>query len=391
MSAPSSGVFSARSQLAHERNRLSLLLEARPPRFDLSESNPTRTALAYPTHDLLAALDNDAARLYAPDPRGLAGTRAVIAERLQAEGIAQQPDHVFLTSGTSEAYGQLFKLLCDPGDEVLVPTPSYPLFEHLSRLECVTAVPYPLRYDGHWHIDLAQLRAAVSPRTRAILVVSPNNPTGSYLKTDELQALASLGLPIIADEVFTDYPLREDPARAKSALVCEEVLVFGLYGLSKHAALPQWKVSWTCMRGPKALIEPAAARLELISDTYLSVATPTQQAVPRFLELMAKTRDAVHARLLRNHGRLRASISQDSAVSLLDVEGGFYAVLRLPAVQSEERWVLDFLEHDSVHVQPGFFFDFHDEAYVVLSLLTDEATFDEGVDRILRRVELTLR
>ncbi len=382
-------MFSKRSAFEQRKNALTLALEAAAPRYDLTESNPTRAGLPYPGPELLAAFDNAAVRLYAPDPRGLLPARQAIALRMAARQLQVDPAQVFLTSGTSEAYGYLFKLLCDPDDEVLVPQPSYPLFEHLCRLENVRAVPYPLHYDGQWHIGLPELRSAVSARTRAILLVSPNNPTGSYLKRSELLALENLGLPLISDEVFGEYPLRDDPERCQSALCSERALVFSLFGLSKQAALPQWKVSWICMRGPKAPTEQAAQRLELIADTYLSVATPTQLALPRLLSLLAPTQTALHARLRRNLGKLRGLLSNGSVspASLLHVEGGFYATLRLPATQSEERWVLDFLEKDSVHVQPGYFFDFADEAYVVLSLLTPEATFDEGVKRLLQRVQ----
>jgi aspartate/methionine/tyrosine aminotransferase len=250
----------------------------------------------------------------------------------------------------------------------------------------VHARSYPLQYDGQWHIALGELRAAISARTRAILIVSPNNPTGSYLKRDELSALEALGLPLISDEVFADYPLRDDPARVHSVLESTRALVFALGGLSKQVGLPQWKVSWLCMQGPEPALSDARRRLELIADTYLSVATPTQLALPRLLELGAPVQRAIHARLRRNHTALKRAIGVDTAVSLLDAEGGFYATLRVPNVQSEEAWVLELLERDSVLVQPGFFFDFREEAYLVLSLLTPEATFDTGVSKLLQRV-----
>lgn len=383
-------MFSRRSSHPAQKNSLALALEASPPRFDLTLSNPTLAGLPYPTHEILAAFESAVAQAYEPDPRGLRSVREHLAALLAARGLCVLPEHVFLTSGTSEAYAHLFTLLCDAGDEVLVPQPSYPLFEHLARLADVRAVPYPLHYDGQWHVGLGELRDAIGPRTRAVLLVSPNNPTGSYLKRAELSALEALGLPLIADEVFTDYPLRKDASRAPSALVSERALVFSLFGLSKQAALPQWKVAWTCMRGPSTLTDEAAARLELICDTYLSVATPTQLALPRLLSLMEPTQRAIHARLLRNLAALRERLGNASALSVLDVEGGFYATLRLPRTQTEERWVLDFLEHAQVHVQPGYFFDFADEAYVVVSLLTPEATFDEGIARIARHVEHSL-
>jgi aspartate/methionine/tyrosine aminotransferase len=379
-------VFSKRTAHNPSKNRIALALEAHPPSFDLTESNPTRSGLAYPTAQLLAAFDNAALRRYEPDPQGLLEARLAIAALMRARDIALSPDRILLASGTSEAYGYLFKLLCDPGDEVLVPEPSYPLFADLCRLEHVHARSYPLQYDGQWHIALGELRGAITERTRAILLVSPNNPTGSYLKRDELGALEALGLPLISDEVFADYPLRDDPARVHSALESTRALVFALGGLSKQVGLPQWKVSWLCMQGPEPALRDARRRLELIADTYLSVATPTQLALPRLLELGAPIQRAIHARLRRNHAALTRAIASDAALSLLDAEGGFYATLRVPNVQSEEAWVLELLERDSVLVQPGFFFDFRAEAYLILSLLTEESTFDAGVDRLLQRV-----
>ncbi|HKU39508.1 MAG TPA: pyridoxal phosphate-dependent aminotransferase, partial [Polyangiales bacterium] len=344
-----------------------------------------------PVSELVRALDNPAARRYEPDPRGLPIARGAVAQHYAARGYAVDPDDVLICSGTSEAYGFLFKLLCDPGDEVLIPAPSYPLFDHLCKLEEVHTRAYPLHYDGEWHIGLGELREAIHERTRAILVVSPNNPTGSYLKQPELRALEALGLPIISDEVFADYPLRDDPTRVRSVLESEHVLSFALGGLSKQAGLPQWKIAWLAMHGPEALRREAKARLELVADTYLSVATPTQYALPELLRLSRDVRTAIHARLQRNLSALRQALGAAPAVRVLDVEGGFYATLRLPSTRSEEAWVLELLEHDSVHVQPGFFFDFPNEAYVVVSLLTAPDVFDAGVERLLRRVEAQIR
>jgi aspartate/methionine/tyrosine aminotransferase len=379
-------VFSRRSAHAPHKNRITLALERTPPALDLSESNPTRTGLPYAHGELVAALDNAAVRGYAPDPHGLPEARAAVAARYAERGLSVTPDQLTLASGTSEAYGHLFKLLCDPGEEVLVPEPSYPLFADLCRLENVEARPYPLHYDGEWHLGLSELARAVGPRTRAIMLVSPNNPTGSYLKRAELAALEDLGLPLISDEVFADYPLRPDPERVHSALESERALVFALDGLSKQCALPQWKVAWICARGPAQQLAAARQRLELIADTYLSVATPTQLALPRLFELSRPVRAAIQARLGRNLLQLKAAVAGQPAVTLLDVEGGFYATLRVPGVLSEEEWVLSLLAREGVYVQPGYFFDFPSEAYLVLSLLTPEATFDEGVRRLLAHV-----
>lgn len=380
-------MFSRRSTTTLEPNAIARALVLTPPAYDLTQSNPTRTELPYDHPELLAALDNAAVRCYAPDPHGLLIARQAVADRWRARGVLLEPDQITLTSGTSEAYGYLFKLLCDPGDEVLIPEPSYPLFSDLCRLEHVVTRPYPLRYDGQWHIDLDELRRAVTDRTRAVLLVSPNNPTGSYLKRSELAALEELGLPLISDEVFSEYPLRSDPERVHSALESTRALVFALDGLSKQAGLPQWKLAWIAAQGPADALQEARARLELIADTYLSVATPTQRALPRMLELSRPVHQAIHERLQRNLVQLRAALPSCPAVSLLDVEGGFYATLRVPSVQSEEAWVLELLTRDSVHVLPGYFFDFPNEAYLVISLLTAEPTFDQGITRLLSRID----
>jgi alanine-synthesizing transaminase len=380
-------VFSRRTTVQTAKNALAIALERTPPRFDLSQSNPTHTRLAYPSAEIRSAFESPIAAPYNPDPRGLFAAREAVAALLSRRGPAIDPSHILLCSGTSEAYGFLFKLLCDPGDEVLIPAPSYPLFDDLCRLENVQTKTYPLHYDGEWHIGLAELRAAVTDKTRAILVVSPNNPTGSYLKHPELRALEALHLPIISDEVFADYALRDDTSRVWTARE-SSALTFSLGGLSKQAGLPQWKVAWLCSNGPEQAVADASARLELIADTYLSVATPTQQALPELLRVTRGVTQAIQARLERNLAALRRALSHCAALTLLDVEGGFYATLRLPNTRSEETWVLELLEHDSVHVQPGYFFDFPSEAYVVLSLLTDEATFEEGIQRLVRRVQL---
>jgi alanine-synthesizing transaminase len=381
-------VFSRRTTHDTRKNALALALERTVVRFDLTQANPTRAGFDYPTREIVDALRNSAARHYDPDPRGLRVAREAVATHYAARGLTLDPERILICSGTSEAYGFLFKLLCDPGDELLIPAPSYPLFDDLCRLENVQTRPYPLHYDGEWHIGFGELRESINERTRAIMVVSPNNPTGSYLKQAELHALEALDLPIIADEVFADYPLRSDPSRVHSALESSRALVFALGGLSKQAGLPQWKIAWLGMRGPDDRVREASARLELIADTYLSVATPTQHALPELLRLTRDVRLSIHARLARNLSALRNAVASCASVRLLDVEGGFYATLRLPNTRSEEAWVLELLEHDSVHVQPGFFFDFASEAYVVLSLLTDPGVFDPGLERLLRRVEL---
>jgi len=375
---------SSRSSFDLAPNRLALALaRARQEEraiLDLTESNPTRAGLPYARATILEALASPDALLYEPSPFGLWSAREVVARELEVD-----PARVLLTASTSEAYGFLFKLLCDPGDEVLVPVPSYPLFEHLARLEAVRAVPYRLAYDGRWHVDVDSLRSAVGPRTRAVVTVSPNNPTGSYLKHAELAALASLGLPIVSDEVFASYPLRDDPTRATTALEAQGTLVFSLGGLSKLAALPQMKLAWIVVGGDAPDVTDALARLEVLADAYLSVGTPVQHALPHLLASRVPAESAIQARTRTNLELLRSRVS-GTAGTLLDVEGGWYATLRVPATRSEEAWALELLEEDGVHVHPGHFFDFEHEAYLVLSLLTPEAIFAEGVGRVVTRL-----
>ncbi|MGH7269772.1 MAG: pyridoxal phosphate-dependent aminotransferase, partial [Polyangiaceae bacterium] len=354
--------------------------------LDLTVSNPTQAAIPYDEAAILSALAPPASIVYEPCPFGLPAAREAVARDLSAHGPNVDASRVALTSSTSEAYSFLFKLLCDPGDDVLVPRPSYPLFEHLARLESVRPVPYSLAYDGSWHVDMPSVRAAISPRARAIVVVSPNNPTGSYLKVAELDALGALGLPIVSDEVFARYALRADPTRAASALSCGGApLVFALGGLSKLAALPQMKLAWIAATGSGDAVRDSFARLEVIADAFLSVGTPVQHALPSLLASRAGAEQAIVRRTRDNLAWLAAAVTS-SAASLLDVEGGWYATLRLPRTRGEEAWVLTFLEEDGVHVHPGHFFDFDREAYVIVSLLTPEGTLREGTRRILDRV-----
>ncbi|MGO9835992.1 MAG: pyridoxal phosphate-dependent aminotransferase [Polyangiaceae bacterium] len=383
-------MLSARSSFDFSLNALAVA-RARAPKgsvLDLTESNPTRAGIPYDTNAILPALAQPSSLLYQPLPFGLPLAREAVASDLAIHGLRVDPSRVVLTASTSEAYAFLFKLLCDPGDEVLVPSPSYPLFEHLARLESVRSVPYRLAYDGAWHVDLPSARAAVSPRTRAIVTVSPNNPTGSYLKRHELAALADLGLPIVSDEVFGRYATRTDEARATSALEAGDraPLVFALGGLSKLAGLPQMKLAWIAIGGHAARVTEALTRLEVIADAFLSVGTPVQHALPALLASRSLAERAIHDRVLSNLSAI-ASLARGSAVSLLDVEGGWYAVLRLPATRTEEAWALAFLEDDSVYVHPGHFFDFEGQAYAVVSLLTPEDALREGVSRIIDRVD----
>ena len=355
--------------------------------IDLTETNPTRVGLAYPDH-ALAALAAPEGLSYDPHPFGLLSAREKVAEEIGSSASPVDPARVILTASTSEAYAFLFKLLCDPGDEVLVPVPSYPLFEHLTRLELVAVRPYPLDFHGTWSIDAHTVESAVTPRTRAVLVVSPNNPTGSVVTGGDLAALsrlcASRELALIGDEVFSDYLIDPRPDRAR-VLDQDEALTFSLGGLSKSAGLPQLKLGWIVAGGPRALVEAALARLEIVCDTFLSVATPVQRAVGPLLSAGREIRAQILDRVRGNLRELQALAARHPACSVLRVEGGWSAVVRVPATGSEESLVLDLLERDHVLVHPGYFFDFPHEAFVVVSLLPPPADFSEGVSRLLSR------
>jgi len=370
-------VFSKRIPWSLETNEYSQILDRKRKAgvriFDLTESNPTRAQIEYPAA-LMEALANPRSLTYEPHPAGMMHARETIAA---IENVAT--DRILLTASTSESYSYLFKLLCDPGDRVLVPRPSYPLFEFLATLENVEIAQYSLHYeDGSWSIDFDSLRSLLTPRTRAILLVNPNNPTGSFVKPEEARALAAFGLPIISDEVFAGYSLGGVQAGWEEAE--QRSLVFRLNGLSKMAGLPQMKAGWIVVGGPSMLRAEAFERLELIADTFLSVSTPVQHALPVLLQEGEKIRAQITERTRTNLAWLR-SVTQP-----FPVEAGWYAILPLPAGHDEYEFVLGLLEHDDVLVQPGFFYDFEAEGYVVLSLLTPVADFEAGVDRILARL-----
>ena len=335
----------------------------------------------------MQTLADPCALRYDPLPAGSLAAREAVCRYYRGTGQTVHPDQVLLTASTSEAYQYLFKLLADADDEVLVPRPSYPLFEFLATMESLRVVSYPLLYDHGWSIDRDALAAAITPRTRAIVLVNPNNPTGSFLKRDELSFLQSLGLPLVSDEVFADYAFTEDPRRVRTLADGTEVLAFSMSGLSKIAGLPQMKLGWIVVSGPPAARAEARDMLEWIADTYLSVSTPVQQAAARLLELGQEVQDQIAARVRANLKWLASAIGPASPCRLLAVEGGWYATLQVPRVRREEEWALDLLEHDNVLVQPGFFFDFESEAFLVLSLLTQPETFREGSHRLLARVD----
>jgi aspartate/methionine/tyrosine aminotransferase len=349
--------------------------------LDLTESNPTRAGFL-PPGELLRLLANPEGARYAPEARGLRSAREAVSRDFATRGLSVDPDHLVLTASSSESYSLLFKLLTNPGDEVLVPVPSYPLFSYLADLDSVLVKTYPLSFDHEWHLSIDALQGLISDRTRAVVVVHPNNPTGSFLKKDEAEALASLcaerGLALIADEVFADFPLSEDARRHPSFTLESPALVFSLGGLSKSCALPQMKVGWIAVSGPKTRRDEALVRLEFIADTYLSVSTPVQLALPGILEAKAALQAPIRARLNRNLEVLRIAVSAHPTLTLLPAEGGWSALIQCPATRSDEERALDALE-SSVLVHPGHFFDFESGCYLVVSLLCEPGLFDEAL------------
>lgn len=388
--------LSSRSRFVAQLNSLTIAHDAARaagrPVLDLTESNPTHAGLSPGASALLPLLQHEGVARYEPHSLGLPSARASVQHELARSGFDVALQDVLLTASTSEAYGYLFKLLCDPGDCIMVPTPSYPLFDVLAQLENVRLVPYQLQYDGEWHVDLAAVRATLQaePRVRAIVLVHPNNPTGSYLKRDELAALAALELPLISDEVFADYDLGADDRRAVSALeVADRTLVFRLGGLSKACALPQLKLAWTAMAGPAQLVAEARARLEHIADSYLSPGVQVQLALPALLAASTATRAAIVERVRANIGTLRQALHGSSA-SVLRIEGGWYAIARLPAVLTDEQWALHWLELDGVLVQPGYYYELAG-AHAVLSMITPPSVLCEALRRIVARIDAVVR
>ncbi len=374
-----------------EPNRWSRHLEALcrdgAPLLDLTETNPTRVGLGGGSPELLAALADPAALDYAPDPRGDARARAAVAAYYARRGDEVLPGQVVLTSGTSEGYAHLFRLLCAPGERVLVPRPSYPLFEPIAEAEGVRTGFYPLTAGERWSVDLAALEAAFDPGTRAIVVVQPHHPTGWCASPEERSALeriaAERDVALIVDEVFADFPdPASGPAGVASFAGARRATTFVLSGLSKVCGLPQMKLGWIVAAGPERERAEALRGLEWLGDLFLSVSLPVQLATPRFLESAAPFQERLRARVSRNRARMRARVSEAPHVRLLPSEGGWMACLELPKSSSDEDWSLALMDR-GVIVQPGYFYDFAEEAVIVTSLLTEPADWDLGIERIL--------
>jgi aspartate/methionine/tyrosine aminotransferase len=378
-------------------NRLSRALQqARADRrslIDLTLSNPTRAGFDYPS-DLLEPLADVRGLTYEPQPFGLMDARRAVVSDYGRRGVAVTPERIVLTASSSEAYSLLFKLLTDAGDEVLVPRPSYPLFDHLTQLDGVAARPYDLEYHDGWSIDLAGLEQLLTDRTRALLLVTPNNPTGSFVSRQELKRIAAIcaerEIAIIADEVFADYQVRPGACvDAARTLEMRDGLLFSLGGLSKSVGLPQVKLGWMALGGDDELVGAALERLELICDTYLSVSTPVQAAAGELLARGAPIRKQIQARVASNYRTLAERVEAVPSCRLLVADGGWYAILQVPSLESEEDLVVSLVD-GGVAVHPGYFFDFPRESYLVVSLLPAERDFVEGVAAVLRHFERAL-
>lgn len=358
--------------------------------LDLTVSNPTRVGLPPLPVALCAALADPGVAVYDPDPAGPRTARVAVADYYASLGCTVDPDRVRLAASTSEAYGWLFKLLCDPGDSIIVAHPSYPLLDDLARLEGVTLAAVPSTWSGRWELDLDALDRTITPRTRAIALVHPNNPSGAYVTRELRDAVVARclqhRLALIIDEVFLEYPHREDAERAPSFVTCRDVLTFTLSGLSKALALPQMKLGWVHVGGPSPDRDEALHRLEHIADSYLSVGAPVLRAAPVWLSHRDELQRPLRERIARNLDSLRRAVTPASAVSVLPAEGGWSAVLRVPNTRPEDEWVMVLLEEE-VLVQPGYFFDLPGDGYLVVSLLTPEEDFAEGVARLLARVD----
>ena len=373
-------------------NALSRILHEKRARgadvLDLTVSNPTAAGFAYNEAWIFEALSQPHGLLYEPSPRGLRTAREAVAQYYADHGITVDPENIHLTASTSEAYGFLFKLLLNPGDEVIVPSPSYPLLEFLSGLEFAHVRNYSLRYsDDHgWRIDFVSLEAQLSERSRAVVAVNPNNPTGSYVTALEFRRLrefcASNKLALISDEVFFDFDLNKQERRASILSDESDALCFALNGFSKCLALPQLKLSWIVTQSPETLRAATLAHLDLICDTYLSVNTPVQQAAPALLKNRSGIQQQILTRCRNNLAFLQIAIkSSGSSAKVLRTEGGWSAMLSLPHVHDEERFVNSLLSERNVLVHPGYFFDAK-PSHVVVSLLTKEDDFRKGIDAL---------
>jgi alanine-synthesizing transaminase len=382
-------MFADRTNWDRTPNRLSEALAAHRaagrPLLDLTVSNPTECGFDYDGVAILEGLNNPRALVYEPNPKGLESARRAVADYYASRGDEVSIDNLILTTSTSEAYSYVFRTLCNPGEEILIPSPSYPLLDFLAEIQDVKLVRYPLLYDHGWQIDFHALEQAITPRTRAVIVVHPNNPTGHFTKPAQMSKLNAIcsarRMAIIADEVFLDFAL--DGMRAPSFAANASALTFTFSGLSKIAGLPQMKAAWLAVSGPDDLKREALARLEVVADTYLSVNAPVQLAMPGFFEQRRGFQQQLLSRVRENLAELDRQLAGPKACSRLALEGGWFAVLRVPAIRADDELALELLAAKGVYVHPGRFYDFPSDGFLVVSLITKASDFSAGIANLL--------
>jgi alanine-synthesizing transaminase len=380
-------VFSYRTSWPREPNRLSAALAAQRKDgrriIDLTESNPTTCGVTYPQASIIASLAHPDVLTYSPQAHGMQSARKRVAAYYREKDAIIHPTFLFLTASTSEAYSHLLTLLCDSGDNVLVPRPSYPVLDHLAQLHDVELRHYALRYDDGWYIDMDSLRDAITPRTKAIAIVQPHNPAGHFIKRDEHRMLTDIalqhGCALIVDEVFIDYPLTDNHDRLGTTADTHGALTFTLNGISKSCGLPQMKLGWIAVSGPDHQVIEASQRLEILCDTYLSVSTPIQLSLPMIFHAGRTIQRQILNRIHTNYALLWNAL-KDSSCSVLKSEGGWYAVVRVPATQTDEEWALELLSTQGLYVHPGYFFDFEEGCYLVVSLIVPETAARQAAE-----------
>ncbi len=384
-------MFSNRLNKNIEGNKISKLLEGKKSNgikvLDLTESNPTNSEFKYNINNILKFISNPNSEKYFPSPKGLETARIAVLKYYKDKNINLDIDNIFITSSTSEAYSYIFKLLTNPFDEILIPRPSYPLFSFILELESLHSKYYDLIYSNNnvWEIDYGNIESEITNKTKAIIIVNPNNPTGNYIKRNELKNIINIckenNIAIISDEVFIDYNINSNEINTIAKV--NDVLTFTLSGLSKICGLPQMKLSWFVLNGEKEICEEAKAKLEIISDTFLTVGTPIQLAVQDILRERKIIQQQIKKRINKNYELLEKRISNSKFFELLFIEGGWYSIFKLKEKINEEEFVFKLLEKKDVYIYPGYYFDFCNDGFIVVSLLTPENIFNEGVDRIL--------
>jgi alanine-synthesizing transaminase len=385
--------FSQRTNWHRQQNKLTELLDSLRKSgkdvLDLTVSNPTECGFIYPEKEILSSFENHSSMVYDPNSHGLLSARQSVAEYYKQKNISVDPSNIFLTASTSEAYSTLFRLLCNAGETVLVPKPSYPLFEYLAQINDVELQHYDLHYDGEWHVDIESFADCITESLKAIVIVNPHNPTGLFLKKDEYDAIKEFArqhnLAMIVDEVFIDYAFEDDESRISSTANEDDVLTFTLNGISKMIGLPQMKLGWLVVSGESLAVREATSRLEIICDTFLSVNTPVQVALPKLLTIGKNIQNQIRNRNKSNYTTLLTTHHSHltSQGSPLLSEGGWYGIIRVPRIKSDEEWALQLLEKKGVYVYPGYFFDFTDDGYLVVSLLVENSIFQKAVSEIV--------